>query len=91
MVLVPQRAVQQGPKGPIVYVIGIDNKVEIRDVKATDWQTTQWLVEAGLASGEQVVVDNLQRIIPGSLVTPVPIKLAPSLGEAGALKTQAVK
>ena len=70
VILIPQRAVQQGPKGPIVYVIDSSNKVEIRNVKATDWRGTQWLVEEGLASGEQVVVDSLQRIIPGSTVKP---------------------
>jgi membrane fusion protein, multidrug efflux system len=72
VMLIPQRAVLQGPRGPIVYVVNADNKVEIRDVTATVWQGKQWLVEGGLASGEQVVVDSLQRIIPGSTVKPVP-------------------
>jgi membrane fusion protein (multidrug efflux system) len=73
VMLIPQRAVLQGPRGPIVYVVSADNKVEIRDVKATAWKGNQWLVEGGLASGEQVVVDSLQRIIPDSTVKPVPV------------------
>ncbi len=44
-ILVPQRAVQQGPKGAVVYVVGPGDKVEIRDVKATDWQGDRWLIE----------------------------------------------
>jgi membrane fusion protein (multidrug efflux system) len=78
VVLIPQRAVLQGPKGPIVYVVSSDNKVEIRDVKATAWRGNQWLVEAGLAAGEQVVVDSLQRIIPDSTVKPVPVAVESS-------------
>ena len=91
VILIPQRAVLQGPKGPIVYVIDSGNKVEIRNVKATEWRGTQWLVEAGLASGEQVVVDSLQRIIPGSTVKPVPAEVEPSGNQPPGPNTQASK
>jgi membrane fusion protein (multidrug efflux system) len=70
--LAPQRAVQQGPKGPVLYVVGADDKVEVREVLATSWQGNQWLIEEGLRAGERVVVDGLQRIIPGVPVKPVP-------------------
>jgi membrane fusion protein (multidrug efflux system) len=78
VMLIPQRAVLQGPKGAIVYVVNADNKVEMRDVKATSWKGNRWLVEEGLASGEQVVVDSLQRIVPDSTVKPVPVAVEPS-------------
>jgi len=71
-ILVPQRAVQQGPKGPVLYVVANGDKVEIRDVQATSWQGNQWLIEEGLHAGEQVVVGGFQRIIPGVPVKPVP-------------------
>jgi len=71
-ILVPQRAVQQGPTGSIVYVVGAGDKVEIRNVQATSWQGSQWLIEEGLRAGERVVVDGLQRIAPGAPVKPVP-------------------
>ncbi|SLM49451.1 RND efflux system, membrane fusion protein [Nitrospira japonica] len=74
VMLIPQRAVLQGPKGPIVYVVDADNNVQIRDVKATAWQGTQWLVEDGLVAGERVVVDSLQRVVPGTAVKPVPVE-----------------
>jgi membrane fusion protein (multidrug efflux system) len=70
-VLVPQRAVLQGPKGPFVYVVGAEDKVEMRDVTATDWQGGQWLIEAGLKAGDRVVVNGLLRIAPGMPVKPV--------------------
>jgi len=85
--LIPQRAVLQGPKGTIVYVVDADNKVEIRDVKATAWKGKRWLVEEGLASGEQVVVDSLQRIIPGSTVKPVPVEAEPPGNQPSGPKT----
>jgi len=71
-VLIPQRAVQQGPKGSIVYVVGPDDKVEVRDVQAAAWKGDQWLLEKGLQAGERVVVDGIQRIVPGAPVKPVP-------------------
>jgi membrane fusion protein (multidrug efflux system) len=73
-VMIPQRAVLQGPKGPFVYVVDADNKTQIRDVKATAWQGKQWLVEEGLVAGERVVVDSLQRVVPGTVVKPVSVE-----------------
>jgi len=91
VMVIPQRAVLQGPRGPIVYVVDADNKVEIRDVKATVWKGTQWLVEEGLAAGEQVVVDSLQRIIPGSTVKPVPVEVEPTGNQPPGPKAEASK
>ncbi len=72
-ILVPQRAVQQGPKGAVVYVVGQGDKVEARDVKATDWQGDRWLIEEGLQPGERVIVDGFQRVMPGVQVKAVPV------------------
>lgn len=91
VMLIPQRAVLQGAKGPIVYVVSSDNKVEIRDVKATAWKGNQWLVEEGLASGEQVVVDSLQRIVPDSTVKPVPAAVEPAGVPSPPAKTEPSK
>lgn len=71
-ILIPQRAVQQGPKGSVVFVVGPDNKVEIRGVQATGWQGNQWLIESGLREGERVVVEGLHLLAPGAPVKPVP-------------------
>jgi membrane fusion protein (multidrug efflux system) len=70
-ILVPQRAVQQGPKGAVVYVVGQGDQVEVRDVKATDWQGDRWLIEEGLHAGERVMVDGFQRVVPGAQVKPI--------------------
>jgi len=72
-ILVPQRAVQEGPKGPIVYVLGPGDKVEVRDVKAGPWVGNQWLIETGLNSGDRVVVEGIQNLQPGAIAKAVPI------------------
>jgi membrane fusion protein (multidrug efflux system) len=76
VMLVPQRAVQQGPTGSLVYVVGEGDKIEVRDVKAAGWQGNQWLVEEGLRQGDRVVVDGMQRLAPGAQVQPVAIASA---------------
>ena len=72
-ILVPQRAVQQGPKGAVVYVVSQGDQVEVRDVKATDWRGDQWLIEDGLRAGERVIVEGFQRVVPGAQVKPVTV------------------
>jgi membrane fusion protein, multidrug efflux system len=71
-VLIPQRAVMQGPQGSFVYVVNQDEKVEIRDVVASDWKGNQWLIDTGLSAGDRVVVNGLMRIGPGASVKSVP-------------------
>ena len=72
VILIPQSAVQQGPKGPIVFVVGPDNKVEIRPVLATSWRGSQWSIEDGLREGERVIIAGFHMIAPG-----VPVKAVP--------------
>jgi membrane fusion protein (multidrug efflux system) len=72
VILVPQSAVQQGPKGPILFVVGPDNKVEIRPVRATSWRGNQWSIEDGLLEGERVIIAGFHMIAPG-----VPVKTVP--------------
>ena len=71
-VLIPQRAVLQGPQGPFVYVVNREEKVEIRDVAASDWKGDQWLIDRGLHAGDRVVVNGLMKIGPGAPVKAVP-------------------
>ena len=93
VVLVPQRAVQVGPEGPAVYVVGTDEKAELRPVQATSWLNSQWLIEGGLAEGERVVVTGLQTVMPGSAVKTVPYVAADGapLGKPADTETGAVQ
>jgi membrane fusion protein, multidrug efflux system len=71
VILVPQRAVQQGAKGPIVFLVGDGDKVEVREVQATGWRDNQWLVEDGLHSGERIMVSGFHMVAPGAPVKPI--------------------
>jgi membrane fusion protein, multidrug efflux system len=70
-ILVPQRAVQQGLTGPFVYLLTDSNMVSARNVTATNWQGTQWIIDDGLKRGDKVIVDGTQKIVPGRPVRPV--------------------
>ena len=70
-ILVPQRAVQQGLTGPFVYLLADSNQVTARNVGATAWQGTQWIIDDGLKPGDKVIVDGAQKIIPNAPVRPV--------------------
>ena len=62
-------AIQQGPQGPIVYVIGQDKKVSIRPVSMRQSLAGEALIDKGLSAGETVVVRGQYRLSPGTLVT----------------------
>lgn len=71
VMMVPQRAVMQGPQGKFVYLVGVDNKAEPRPVQVGDFYGDQWIVNSGLNGGEQVIVDGAIKVKAGS-----PVKIA---------------
>jgi RND family efflux transporter MFP subunit len=66
--LVPQKAVSELQGSYQVAVVGADNKVSIRAVKAGDRVGPMWIVEGGVKPGEQVVVEGLQKVQNGGTV-----------------------
>jgi RND family efflux transporter MFP subunit len=66
--LVPQKAVSELQGNYQVAVVGADNKVSIRAVKAGDRVGAMWIVEGGVKPGEQVVVEGLQKVQNGGTV-----------------------
>ncbi|GKS68738.1 hemolysin D [Nitrosomonas sp. PY1] len=67
---IPQLAVLTSDLGKYVYVINDDLTVSSRSVKVGRWVGEDWLIEAGLNSGDRIAVDNLMRLAPGRLVIP---------------------
>jgi membrane fusion protein (multidrug efflux system) len=68
--LVPQRSVIRDTTGQAsVVVVGSDNRVEVRPVTTERLVGGQWLIGAGLKTGERIVVDGLQRVRPGIAVS----------------------
>ena len=74
--LVPQAAVQRDAQGAYVLVVGKDGMVARKAITTGQAQGSNWIVQDGLAAGDQVIVSGLQRAIPGQ-----PAKAAPVAAE----------
>ncbi len=91
-IVVPQRAVMDGPQGKFVFVTGKggqDGKTDVAlptPVKVGEWVEIdgqqQWIIESGLNPGDVVVVEGMAKLfpIPGG----APIMLGPPPGAGGA-------
>jgi len=67
-IVVPQRAVLQAMGRQSVFVVGAGDTVHVRDVTASGWTGGDWLIERGLAPGDRVIVDGVQKVGPGAKV-----------------------
>ena len=65
MALIPQAAVQENQQGKFVLVVGADNKVKQRHVVLGRRINAMWVVEKGVAIGEKVIVEGLQKVRAG--------------------------
>jgi membrane fusion protein (multidrug efflux system) len=66
--LVPQRAVTVAPQGASVMVVGAKDVVTNRPVTLGDLHGGSWIILSGLAPGDRVVTDGLQKVQPGKRV-----------------------
>jgi len=82
-ILVPQRAVLEGPGGKFVYLMNKESKAEPRPVVVGEWLGDAWIIISGLAAGDQVIVDGVMKIGPGAPVK-VADPAAAAKGPAGA-------
>lgn len=71
MPVVPMSAVQENRQGRFVLVVGAQNRVEIRPIKTGAQVRQAWSVEEGLAPGDTIIVEGLQKVRPGAIVRPV--------------------
>ena len=97
-IVVPQRAVMDGPQGKFVYVAGKspDGSKDValpRPIGVGDWieldGQQMWLIESGLKPGDPVIVDGNAKLfpIPGG----APIALGPPPGAPGAAPAEGKK
>ena len=78
-IAVPQRAIVRDNRGqPTAYVVTPDNKVEQRALQLGQTVGERWLVNAGLKSGDRLVLDGLQKIRPGQTVEVLPAGAGPT-------------
>lgn len=85
--LVPQKAIVRDPKGNAsAMLVGPDGKVQVRMVRTSHTIGNQWLIDDGLAAGDRVIVEGLQKVKPGMPVraTEAPAENAPAAPAAPA-------
>jgi membrane fusion protein (multidrug efflux system) len=83
-ILAPQQGVTRDPKGDATaMVVDAEGKAAVREIVADRAIGDRWLVSSGLADGDQVIVDGLQRIRPG-----VPVKVVPPRGPAAPARAE---
>lgn len=63
--LVPQAAVQRDISGTYVLVVGKDGKVVHQNVTTSGTSGVDWIVTAGLAAGDKVIVSGIQAVQVG--------------------------
>jgi membrane fusion protein (multidrug efflux system) len=71
-VVVPERAVQELQGVYQVAVVGSDDKVALRTVKAGVQLDGSWVIDEGLQPGERVVTQGLQKLKDGMVVSAKP-------------------
>lgn len=77
VIVIPQRAVIKLPSGHAAFVVTAENKAERRDLVVGEWINDGWIIEKGLAAGDKVIVDGIQKVQAGAPLKPV------ALGAAG--------
>ena len=75
-VLVSERAIGTDQSKRFVLVVNGENQAEYREVRIGRQVDGLRVVEHGLAAGERIVVNGLQRVRPGAPVTPQPVAMA---------------
>ncbi len=90
-IIVPEKAVQQGPQGAFVYVVDKENKAEIRPIALGLPVAGGRAVESGLVVGDRVIIDNLMKVQPGGAVDVMPAPAAAPPQAQNALQNAARK
>lgn len=80
--LVPQSAVRDTQGLLEVGVVGPEDTVSLRTVKAGERVDSLWIVERGLEPGQRVIVEGLDKVKTGDKVTPTTVEAEPAKDDA---------
>ena len=81
---IPRRAVQQSLGRQFVLVASKGDTVRSQDVTPGPWSGESWIIEKGIAPGDRVIVDGVQKTMPGGVVHPVPAADTAAAGDSTA-------
>jgi membrane fusion protein (multidrug efflux system) len=74
-ILIPQQAVSRDPKGnPQALVVDPQNRVQLRMLTIDRAIGNKWLVTSGLAKGDRIIIEGIQKVRPGAPVKVVPFE-----------------
>jgi membrane fusion protein (multidrug efflux system) len=72
-ILAPQQGVSRDPKGnPVALIVDAEGKVQQRIITVDRAMGDKWLISSGLGSGDQLIVEGIQKVRPGVSVKAVP-------------------
>jgi len=81
-IVIPQAAMLQTQAGTVVTVVDKEGKAQVRPLKLNGFSFGEWfLVEEGLADGDKLIIDGLNRAMPGA-----PVNVDQKLSEAVAAR-----
>ncbi len=86
-ILVPQQSVSRNPRGePYTLIVDAEDKAQPRPLQLDRAIGDKWLVTDGLAAGDRVIVEGMQRVRPGMTVKPAPLNggAGPASAQSGA-------
>jgi membrane fusion protein (multidrug efflux system) len=76
-ILISQQAVTRDPKGnPLVFIVDTEEKAQQRVITLDRAMGDKWLVSSGLAPGDRIIVEGIQKAKPGASVKVVPFEAA---------------
>ncbi|MCL4179651.1 MAG: efflux RND transporter periplasmic adaptor subunit [Verrucomicrobia bacterium] len=76
-ILIPQQAVSRDPKGnPVALIVDAHGQVQQRQLTLDRAIGDQWMVASGLATGDRVIAEGMQKVRPGDAVKEVPFTSA---------------
>jgi membrane fusion protein (multidrug efflux system) len=77
-ILVPQKAVMRNHQGQaVVWLVNASGVIETRIIETDRSYGAHWLVSSGLAAGDQVILEGLQKVRPGMQVMAVAAATTP--------------
>lgn len=71
-IAVPQRSVVQSKLGTFVFVVDKEGKAQVQPIEPGPWNGNDWIIYGGVKDGDKVIVDGVNKILPGA-----PVKILP--------------
>ncbi|HMN46080.1 MAG TPA: efflux RND transporter periplasmic adaptor subunit [Povalibacter sp.] len=91
VVSIPRKAVMSSAQGSFVWIVGADDKVEMRPVQVGRGMRNDVVITSGLAAGDRYVVDGVLKVQPGIQVSAVSVDAATRQAEGEAAPAPAQK